>query len=300
MWLMMPVLLERRAQYRERGLRGLNDLPPFSPVLNRLLADLGRDDASFGKLSDLIEKDTVIAGRVLNIVNSAAYARANTVTSVRSAIAVLGINKLRNIVLGLSVSRMWSRLKLSAAFSVSRFNQHSVATAILADLAAQNLPAVHFPEGAFLAGLFHDLGKLLMAVSMPEEAQHVHYRYQMNGHRLTACEEEVLGLDHAELSGLAVTAWKLPEPIQSAVMFHHRPEGERVPAAATDIPLARLLAAADFEVNALGYSVEERRSPADLEPGPYTMQSLGLSEAQMSTILPAFDAELTALSALFR
>src|SRR5450755_3884872 len=107
---------------RDRALKALGQLPPFSPILNRLIASLAQEDVSFAKLADLIEKDTVLAGNVLRLVNSALYGLCGTVSSIRHAISLLGVGKLRNAMLSMSVSRMWSQLKTPPGWSMADFN----------------------------------------------------------------------------------------------------------------------------------------------------------------------------------
>jgi HD-like signal output (HDOD) protein len=277
----------------------LGALPPFSPILNQLLADLGKENVSYAKLSDLIEKDTVIAGNVLRLVNSGMYGRRSVVNSVRNAVAVLGLNKLRNIVLGLSVSRMWNQLKIAEGFSAKRLNSHCVATAILADQLAGALP-VYYPEGAFLAGLFHDLGKMLIAVGMGEEYGHIQYRYKVSGKTYRECEQEILGLTHEELSAVAVANWNLPEPIQTAVLMHHRPESDACISSDSDdqVPLSQVLAAADLHVNKMGISVLEELHECDLQ-SKVTIQSFGLSAPRQELMLESFDAEYKMIASFF-
>ena len=79
--------------------------------MNRLIASLASDDVSFAKIADLIEKDTVLAGNILKLVNSALYGLAGTVNSIRHAVSLLGITKLRNAALSMSVARMWNQVK---------------------------------------------------------------------------------------------------------------------------------------------------------------------------------------------
>jgi HD-like signal output (HDOD) protein len=282
------------SNYRKKAMKALADMPPFSPVLNRLLADLGRDDVSFNSLSDLIEKDTVIAGNILRVVNSAMYGRRGAVNSVRNAVSVLGLNKLRNFVLGMSVSRIWTASSLPKSFDAARFNRHNVATAILADLIAQHLP-VHYPEGAFVAGLFHDLGKMLIAIGMRTEADEIHALYLTGNRRLMECEEMVLGLHHADLSGVAVACWNLPEPIQIAVVHHHSPNAA---APGETIALSRCVAAADLYVNGNGRSIIPEIVPADME-GPDTLEALGLGD-KIPKVLEQFEAEFESISAFFK
>src|SRR5579863_3162255 len=106
-----PVLSSPDATLSQRALAALGKLPPFSPIMNRLLASLAGEDVSFSKLGDLIEKDAVIAGNLLHVVNSALYARRSSVNSVRHAVSVMGTAKLRNVVLGMSVANMWNRTR---------------------------------------------------------------------------------------------------------------------------------------------------------------------------------------------
>src|SRR5258706_15865625 len=93
---------------RDRILGFLDKLPPFSPVLTQLLATLADDDVSFGELAAIIETDAVLAGNLLRVVNSPLYGRIATINSVRHAVAIVGSVKIRNLVLGMSVSRRWA------------------------------------------------------------------------------------------------------------------------------------------------------------------------------------------------
>src|ERR1700722_3336726 len=137
-------------------------LPPFSPVLTRLLATLADPDVSFGALGGIIETDAVLAGNLLRVVNSPLYGRIATINSVKHAVAMMGIVKIRNLVLGLSVSKRWASAKVPPMWNNREFNLHSLAVAGLADQLALRTTAP-YPEGAFTAGLLHDVGKLLIA-----------------------------------------------------------------------------------------------------------------------------------------
>ena len=187
------------------------------------MASLANEDVSFAKIADLIEKDTVLAGNILKLVNSALYGFAGTVNSIRHAVSLLGITKLRNAALSMSVSRMWGQVKTPAGWSTANFNQHSVGVGILADLLAQRLN-VEYAEGAFAAGLFHDLGLLLVAIGMHDEYKQLSLLTQQSKQWDPEYEIQVLGMTHAELSAEALAQWNLPEEIQTAVRYHGSPE----------------------------------------------------------------------------
>ncbi len=281
---------------RGRALRCLNELPPFSPILNRLMASLAREDVSFNKLGDLIEKDPVMAGNLLHLVNSALYGRRGSINSVRHALSLLGINKLRNAVLGMSITRMWNQVKTPPTWSMARFNMHSSAVAILGDLLSQRL-SVDYAEGAFVAGLLHDVGRLLIALGLTEEYGRIVQMHEQEGKPLLECEMEVIEMTHPELSAEALAHWNLPAPIQNAVRFHHAPELDPAKVGPGEMPLSRVLDAANQYVNSMGVSIFKTTT----ESADATLiESLGLSSEKIQTVLTDFKAEYEAMSAFFR
>jgi HD-like signal output (HDOD) protein len=278
---------------REKALRSLSALPPFSPILSRLLATLAAEDVSFSALGDLMEKDTVVAGNVLHLVNSALYARRGTISSVRHAISLLGVNKLRNAVLGMSIARVWNRVKMPANWSMMRFNMHSAAVAILSDLLAQRLP-VEYPEGAFVAGLLHDAGRLLIAMALPQEHARILERSAAGNLSMLECEREVLGFTHAELSAEALRYWKLPEPIQIAVRDHHSSPAQSLSGL---IPLSHVVDAANQYTNSTGLSILLRNTDsADAS----AVELLGLDTEKLEVLLAEFREENNAMAVYFR
>jgi HD-like signal output (HDOD) protein len=282
--------------FRQTALQSLSQLPPFSPILNRVLASLTGEDVSYAKLSDLIEKDTVLSGNILNLVNSALYGRSRTINSVRHAVSLLGMGKLRNAVLGMSITRMWSRAHMPDSWSMARFNMHSAATAILSDSLAQRLP-VKYPEGAFVAGLLHDLGRLLIATGLPKQHQEILRLLAPGDRSHVECELEVLGFTHAGLSAEALAVWNIPEPIQAAVRDHHNATSSDAAGTPAAIPLSALLDAADQYVNSTGVTILSG-VPADAADSAL-IESLGLDEKRLGTLIAEYQAEFAAMAQFF-
>jgi HD-like signal output (HDOD) protein len=287
--------IDRRADCRDKALKVLADLPPFSPVLNRLLATLGDENVSYARVSDTIEKDTVVAGNVLKLVNSAMYGRRVAITSVRHAVSLLGVAKLRNAVFSLSVSRMWNHLRTPPGWSMARFNIHSVGVAILADLIAQRVP-VSYAEGAFVAGLFHDLGKLLIAFALPEEYEHVQAAGSPEAQ--IECELNELGFTHADLSAEVVAKWNLPEPVRLAVQFHHAPDLDKSDCRLGDRRLSLVLSCANDYANAAGISGNGDVQSSMSEPES-CLARLEIGEG-LPSILKDFEQEFEAITPFFR
>lgn len=281
----------------DKAIAALGKLPPFSPVLNRVLASLNQDNSTYAQLGELIEKDTVLAANILQLANSALYARSGTSTSVRHAASRLGMSKLTNAILGMSISRMWNQGQMLKSWSVGRFNVHSVATALLSDLIAQRRP-VTYPEGAFVAGLLHDIGQLLIVRSIPEEYDRVQQLSAASGRSPVECEQEILGFTHAELSARALAIWNLAEPTQTAVRYHHSPELDPTPVKPGEVPLSAVLDAANRYTNSIGISTLPHESS---EPGETTpLEALGLDAAIQEKLLREFQAEYAAMEQFFR
>lgn len=272
---------------KEKALKSLSDLPPFSPILNRLLATLAGEDVSFSKLADLIEKDTVVTANLLQLVNSALYGRRGTVNSVRYALSLLGLDKVRNAVLYMSITSMWKKIKMAGSWSMARFNMHSAASGVLSDLLAQRME-VDYPEGAFIAGLLHDVGRLVIALGLPQQHDQILEWYKA-GRTYLEAEREILGFTHPELSAQALKAWNLPEPIQEAVLQHHDPNAEG---------LGQVVNAANQYVNSVGFSI---LAEGDADYADAAMvESLGLDPARLTLVMADFNTEYTALVPYFR
>jgi HD-like signal output (HDOD) protein len=289
-------LTDTANQYRERALQALSDLPPFSPVLDRLLATLSNEGVSISRVSEIIENDTVIAGNVLKVVNSALYGRRGTVNSIRHAVSLLGINKLRNAGFAMSITRVWNSARTAPGWSTARFNQRSVACGLLCDCLSQRLP-IAYPEGAFVAGLFHDLGQLLIAVSMHEEYLQIQDLLASEFGSVIDCERKVIGISHADLSADALAVWNLPAAIQQAVRFHHAPQNEPKDPVHGKFGLALAIACSEAYSDLTATS--QTRQPADDQPLQEPFAPLGIT-SDKTEFLNEYQTELDALAGVFR
>ena len=276
---------------RDKALDAISRLPPFSPVLNKLMASLADDNFSFADIATVIEKDTVIAGSVLRLVNSSFYGRRGTVNSVKHAVTVLGIGKLRNLSMSMSLARMWNSTGLPPGWSSRSFNQHAVASAILADLIAIELNA-DYAEGAFTGGLLQNVGLVLIAIAMPEQYASLCDAYQSGAEELPEYEKQILGVTHSQLSGEVLTRWHLPAPIALAVSHHHGPHPSP-----PQNPLSLMLALSDTIAGQLGILAQPWLRPPEGAPAEVFCR-VGL-ESQAPALLESFQAEYDTIKAFF-
>lgn len=289
-------MTESVAGCRVRALKAVADLPPFSPILDRLLATLSSEGVSVANISDLIERDAVIAGNVLKLVNSALYGRQGTVNSVRHAVSLLGINKVRNAVFAMSITRMWSKMRAAAGFSMAKFNLQAVAGGLLCDYLAPRAP-VEYAEGAFAAGLFRNLGELLIAVALHQEYGEIQRLSAGGFGLLVECETEVIGVSHAELSAEALAVWNLPAAIRRAVRFHHAPDADTTDMAPGQYRLAQVLECADRFLELAGESLGSEEPPAPAALDAFRM--LGLAP-QAAVFIKDYKRDVGALTGVFR
>ena len=233
----------------------LDRMPPFPPVLSRLMGmtAMDPDDISLPSIADMVETDTLIAGKIIGIANSSFYSRGHAVGSVRQAVIRLGVNRLRNVLLSLSINKVWGGLLRFTAPSRSYGSIDTrSATAILCDILAQRL---HIPgaELAFITGLFHDVGELLLIVLFPAQYMELLQQFSDENEREQR-ERELFTLSHAEISAEATAHWNLPEAVQIAVRFHERAVAEES-AEGRVFTLTDILHAADRCATAFGMSV---------------------------------------------
>lgn len=231
-------------------LRGLDQLPRLSPNVNRLLNALAHVDVEVREVTELVERDALLTAHILKLANSALMNCGREIISVRQAIAYLGLNTLRRAALSFTVLRVFGRLKTPPTWSFIRFNQHAAATATLAEIVAHTLPSRH-EDQAFIAGLLHDIGKVVIAVALPQLFEDTAALARVSDRPLFDCEREMIGIDHAELSALALARWDFPELIRRAVQYHHTEEYQRD----SELSLNAVVRIADQHVNHVGISV---------------------------------------------
>jgi hypothetical protein len=165
----------------------------------------------------------------------------------------------------------------------------------MSDLVAQRR-AVSYAEGAFAAGLFHDLGLLLVALGLPEEYKEISQLCQQSDKTPLECEMQVLGLTHAELSSLALAAWNLPRQIQMAVRYQDTPDLDPSETEPNELALSTILNASDGYINDIGTTI----SLYDGKPknGQVPLDSLSLGE-RLPSVLTEFEGEFTAMKRYF-
>jgi HD-like signal output (HDOD) protein len=276
-----------------RALSLVEGLPPLSPMVRHLLASVSapEDSASLAEIAGLIERDPITAGKVLALANSAVYGRTVPILSIRHAVSRLGINAIRNLVVSVSMSGVWNRLPVPAEWSTSRFNTHSIATAILSETIASVL-APDKMEPAFLAGLFHDVGRLMIAVLLHDNPGAFQRLCKEEHAGLERAELAQVGFSHSELSAAIVGSWKLPVAIQTAVRYHEAPLEYPDRHFLPGVPLCDVVHMADCYADCQGHSISGQQAPAEDATRAFSELGMGIQDMD---ILAQFHDQLEVL-----
>lgn len=188
------------------------------------------------ELGAIIGRDTALTARLLKLVNSAFFGFPARVETVSRAVTLAGMQQLRSLALAVSAVEVFRDLPPEKVSMVS-FWSHSVFCGLLARELSCDCRVLH-AERLFVAGLLHDIGRLLIYSRLPEEAAEIHRRLGAGGGNLCAIERDVLGFDHADTGAALLASWGLPAALQSAVAHHHGPhlaESGRLEAALVQI-----------------------------------------------------------------
>ena len=290
-----PPKAEERS-YRKRLLAAVDHLPPLPAVLSRLLRMLNDEHCSSTQIAALIEKDSVLSGSVLQCVNSAYYGLMQRVSSIRQAVTLLGFGTVRNLALGFSMKRMLSSSKATSSKLHAAYSQHALGCAVMTQFLAL-YSRTEDADAAFAAGLFHDIGELLIIKTLPEMAPKLVTHWEQGEGTLEDSEQELLGVTHPELSGIVLKRWELPEALQMAARYHARPDLD--PDSGEDPhTLPYLVHAADLFVRYHGLDVltSEERPPESPEPA---LRAVGLDQS-LEEIQQRFTEEFESIRAAFQ
>lgn len=256
----------------------LGSLPALPGIVVEILEILNDEDASMSALWRLLEREPLIAARVFAAANtSSRYSKASGVQGIYAAALFIGMQRIREIVLTVSLADF----SFKAGGSMGYW-QHSLA----ASLCAQELGRqIHFnPEYALVAGLLHDLGKLWMAHCQPHDhARALRLAQEQN---LPCCQAEraVFGLDHCQIGQVMAKAWGLPDDICAAIAQHHgqAPEGFGKLAALTHVAevLSNGLDLPYRETNIVGEISEQALEIIGLDPESDLEDMLGRMDAR--------------------
>ncbi len=199
-------------------------LPSVPALYSEIIEILQDPEADVETIGAIVVKDVAMTAKILKLVNSAFFGLGNEISSPSEAVAYLGTDTIKSLILVTHAFSNTEIIKIKG-FSMETLWAHSLETSNAAK-------AVAFYEGAdrklieeaFVAGLLHDVGKLVFAFNLADEYQQAIDLAKKDKLTMAAAERQVFGADHADVGGYLLGLWGLPVPVVEAIALHHRPD----------------------------------------------------------------------------
>ena len=203
----------------------IRQLPPFPATVNKVM-EICRDvNTSPTDLTKVISLDPVLTGKVMQLVNSAYFGLSREIISPVRAVVMLGMNTVKNLVLGATVMSAFGASKNFRALNMDMFWKHSLGVGVIAKLIAQKRNInKKLLEGYFIAGLLHDIGKIPLNSRFSDEYLNILGIPEKKSQPLFVSEKQFLGIDHAYVGNLIAKKWQLGDEILDTITYHHAPE----------------------------------------------------------------------------
>jgi putative nucleotidyltransferase with HDIG domain len=271
-------------------------LPTLPTVVSKMIELVDNPKTSAASLARLISADQSMTARILKLANSAYYGFSREISTVNMAIIVMGFNAVKDMGLSLSVFNIFGNSMSVKNFDVAQFWEHSIGCGLAAKLMAGRYHHSKMGE-AFVAGLLHDIGKIILDQYFHKEFEEIMGRAG-NGADLDAAEMAVVGTGHGEIGGWLADKWRLPLVISESIRLHHQPLD-----AVNDPGLVAIVHIANFLCHTCNLGSSGRINP--LPPAPEVWNALhragiAIDESELENLkmelLLEFDKNNTFLS----
>jgi putative nucleotidyltransferase with HDIG domain len=203
-------------------IQSVTQLRPMPSNVTRIAREVEKSDITIDILVGLISLDQALAALVLQMSNSVSLGYARTCSTLHDAIMYIGLARLKSILLTSTATSMLKSRLAGYGSGAGELWHHSLVTAVAAEWLAQALRYPN-PEEAYVSGLLHDMGKLLLDQYVLSDyntiVDYVH-KYQLP---LWQVEEKLIGIHHAEVGGLIARRWNFPVSLVDAIQYHHSP-----------------------------------------------------------------------------
>lgn len=265
------------------------ELATLPEVHVRLLEALQADNATTQDLAAVIGRDPGLSAKLLRLVNSPHYASRTPVDSIARAVAMVGRRELTILVLGLAALDAFDDIE-PGLWDMRGFWRHAAACAVYAGALAAACPGTA-PDRAFIGGLLHDIGQLVILRKLPAAAARALLLSRVEGLPDAEAETAVLGFDHAAVGGVLLAGWHFPDSLVRLAADHHHPDGEAASRETALVHTADILACA-FAWPAFSGSPVPALSEV-------AWRSLGLGASVLAAVAEAGDARIRDIESVF-
>ncbi len=258
----------------------IEELPVLPAVAVRALTLSMREDVDLTQLARVMETDPVLTARILRLVNNAQTGLPTRVGTVKQAVALVGLNQVRCALLGVLVKDYLPEAEQKIADISKLLWTHSLLTAVLASLvAAKTFPELR--ETAFVGGLLHDIGKLVILDVFPDIALQIDELRQERCLSTMEAELKILETDHCTVGKILAQHWKLPEELMDCIWLHHH-RLDSMDRASLNWEVTAIVSLANHLAQKMLCDVPERRSGDS--PVESLLTALNLEQADVTAL----------------
>ena len=203
-----------------KGLDTVADLPTLPNIVlkvNNLLKD---HDSSIKELGKTIETDQAMVSKILRLVNSTFYGFRSKIRNIPHAIIILGFNNIRNALVSVSIIKTFSSKKGFEGFDIKEFWRHSVAVAVISKYLSEET-RLDSPDDCFVAGLLHDIGKVVLSQYFTKLFGLVWKSVKEDGLSFYDAEKKLLPANHVQIGAHLAKKWRFPATLIDSITYHH-------------------------------------------------------------------------------
>lgn len=199
-----------------------NELPSIPAAAMAVLNEVNNPNSNALSISRLLLQDQALATRVLRLANSAYYGLSRQVADLQEAVVILGMRSIRNLALVAGTYPWLTKEFKGYALGPKALWTHSLGVAVGAQCLAKASRKAQ-PDECFMAGLLHNLGKVVLAVSLEGHLHNIFQLAETENIGFDEAERRYLGYDHCDVGAHLAAKWNLPELFQAAMQYHHTP-----------------------------------------------------------------------------
>lgn len=269
-----PIYLSRKENLTLEGLlKNPQKLFSLPDIYFKIKQVLESPKSSAAHIAEVVEKDTSLSAKLLQIVNSALYGFPSRIDTIARAVTIIGSRELASLSLAVSVTDLFKGIP-KAFVDMRSFWEHSVATGVFARVLANRMGAKKDEDRLFVGGVLHDIGRIFLFRHAPAEMADAMALALQKKIPLLEAEHEEMGFSHALVGGKLLEQWKIPKVLWDPVRYHHLPDK------AEDEVMASVLHVADFMVNLLSLGSGGSWFFPPLSPKAWDVLGLEASEVE--------------------
>lgn len=272
----------------------IDKMPSLSPTVSKTIQIANDITAAPKQLMDVIKLDPILTGKVLKLINSAFFGLPQKITALDRAIILVGVNTIKNLALSTAIAGAFSGNKQSGAkIDMEDLWFHALGCAVTAKLISKEIKIPRaLQEEFFIAGLLHDIGKLLLVQYLPDEYSAIVVETENTGAETIDVEKKYLQANHQEVGGMLGEKWLLYDSLIEPIVSHHSLDFNSLSTLTLVVHLANILCIN----NKVGFVCGQPniKAPASL------LEKISISKDQMDSITEKIPGEVAAAAEMIK